>query len=463
MFLRAHALRDPLVISDGGGRATVVAVDSRAHSAGIRPGMAISAAYALAPQIIVQTRDPREERHALESIAAWAFQFTSFVSLAPPCSLLLEIGGSLRLFGGLDALCDRIRHAVGELGFDAVIAVAPTARGAFWLARAGLEVTIRDIATLRGHLQRLPVARLEIEAGMLDSLERIGVRTIGELASLPREGVARRFGQALLDQLDRAFGVLPDPQLPFSPPARFSENLVLPAPVDEVEALLFAAHRLVLQMTGWLSARNAGATRIGLALHSEDGETAGVLVALSVPSRDPKHLINLLRERLSITPLPGKIESIGLEALDTAQLAPRNFSFFPDREQLREEGAALVEKLRARLGDDSVHGLSLYPDARPELAWRESEPGASAEPAPRLARPAWLLARPRRLQLQAGHPWLDGRLAILDGPERIESGWWDGNDVQRDYFVARNDHGAMFWIYRDRTPPGDWFLHGIFA
>ncbi len=463
IFLRAGLAPDPLIVSTGGHRAQVVACDPRARRAGICPGMPVPATYALAPRLLVRTRDVSRERHALENIALWAFQFTSQVSVLPPGSLLLEIGGSLRFFGGLDALCNRIRAEASTLGFDAVVAAAPTPRGALWLARAGLEPVIEDPATLNHHLNRLPVEYLEVGSGVLESFRRIGVRTIGEFVRLPRDGVARRFGQDLLDRVDRAFGVLPDPQAVFTPPVRFRAELTLSSPVNEVEALLFAAHRLLLQLTGYLSACNAGVTRLRLVLLSENGEPTETIIALSIPGRDPKHLVNLLRERLSVTPLPGRTESIRLEAIEVAQLAPRNFSFFPDREQAREERTVLVEKLRARLGNDAAHGLSLYPDARPELAWREAEPGTRTGPAPYRPRPVWLLPRPRRLDMRDEVPQLDGGLALLNGPERIESGWWDGNEVMRDYYVARNPSGATFWIYRERSRQAHWFLHGIFA
>lgn len=425
--------------------------------------MPVSAIHALTPRVLVRARDIAAERHALEGVALWALQFTSRVSVLPEGSLLLEIGSSLKFFGGLDSLCSRIRGEAATLGFDAVVAAAPTPRGAQWLARAGLELSIETPAALRHHLDRLPVDCLEVAPGVLDSFERIGVRTIGELARLPRAGVARRFSQELIDRLDRAFGSLPDPPVPFVPPARFSADLVLPSPVTEVEALLFAAHRLVQQLAGCLAARNAGVRRLRLALKAENSQPAEAVVALSIPSRDARHLVNLLRERLLLLKLPGRIESLRLEALEVGQLAPRNFCLFPDRERSSEEKTALVERLRARLGSDAVHGLSLYPDARPELAWREAEPGSQTGPAPHLPRPAWLLPRPRSLEARDGIPQLDGGLALLKGPERIESGWWDGNDVMRDYFVARNPRGATFWIYRERSRQARWFLHGIFS
>ena len=463
IFLRAGISPDSLVVAGSGNAPLVITCDASSAAAGIRDGMALSAAYALLPELNVRTRDTGAEQRCLEEIALWALQFTSQVSVRAPDSLLLEIGASLKLFGGLDALCKRINESAAQLGFDTSTAVAPTPRGAYWLARCGLGISVKDRETLLHHLQRLPVACLDAEAKTFQSLARMGIHAIGQLARLPRDALARRFGQHLVDQLDRAFGKLPDPQLTFIPPSGFSAHLALPSPVSEAEALLFAAHRLILQMTGYLSAGNAGVTRFRLVLENESGKTTDVIVALSMPSRDPKHLLNLLRERLSQTRLTGRSEAITLEALDIAQLAPRNFSFLPDAAHVREERATLVEKLRARLGSNAVHGLSLFPDARPELAWHEAEPGMRTRPGPPLLRPAWLLKHPRQLKLHDGRPYLDGQLRVLDGPERIESGWWDGFDVMRDYFVARSSSGATFWIYRERVPSGNWFLHGIFS
>jgi len=239
-----------------------------------------------------------------------------------------------------------------------------------------------------------------------------------------------------------------------------------------VEQLLFGLKRLVLEFTGFLAGRQAGVTRFAVVLEHEDHPPTRVRVELSMPSRDGTHLVSLLRERLSRIALPQAVEAFGLACEETMQLAPGNFSFFTERGRNAEDRAALVERLRARLGREAVHGLALVPDHRPELAWRESEPGTPHAEPPPAPRPLWLLAAPRALLTDDRGPRLDGPLALEPWPERIESGWWDGSDVQRDYFVAANPEGARFWIYRSRAARDDaaanlprdaWFLHGIFA
>jgi len=460
---RGAPIEYPLAVASNGSRAEVLACNARASRAGVRPGMSLSAAFALVPALRVKAQDLRDERIALAGIAGWAGQFTPTVSLAPPDTVLAEIGGCLRLFHGLPRLLEKLRAGIAELGYDVLVAVAPTAEGASLFSRAGLELVLTEREALGEQLARLTTDLLECPGAIRDILANTGMRTIGDCLRLPRDGFARRFGHGLLHQLDRALGRVPDPRPPFAPPARWSAALTLPAPAWEAEALLFGARRLVVELCGFLAAKQAGVTRLVLELRHETGKITAVPVAFSLPSRDPERIAALLRERLATVALPDRVEAMALAAEETAQLAPRNFSFFPDREGAGENRAALVERLRARLGEGAVHGLQLFPDARPELAWREIEPGAVAPAPPPAPRPAWLLARPRPLATEHGLPWLDGPLALLAGPERIESGWWDGNDLRRDYFVARDGHGARLWVFRERQDSPAWYLHGVFA
>jgi protein ImuB len=487
VFLRGIDTPDPAVVSTGGSQPRIMIAAPEALRRGVHPGMKLSAAHALVPELHVLARNLPLESGTLESLALWAEQFTPTLSIVPPTAdrypsesrsvtatsstgaLLLEIGGCLKLFGGLEALATRVREGLATLGFDTTLACAPTPAGALMLARNGLEAFVTDHDTLAARLRRLPVEAVAADARTMEALSRLGLRTLGEVMQLPRAGLARRFGQALLDRLDRAFGRLPDPRTPFVPPPRFASRLVLPTPVHEAERLLFGLNRLVTELTGFLAGRHAGVTRMRLELEHDDHPPTRMRVALSMPNRDPAHLLMLVREHLGRTTLPRPVEAFSLHGEETMQLAPRAFSFFATRETATEDRIALVERLRARLGAGAVHGLALVPEHRPELAFAEAEPGTPQPVAPPTVRPLWLLRIPRPLLLDDHGPRLDGRLRLLGGPERIESGWWDGNDVRRDYFVAENPEGARFWIYRERGPAQggarseSWFLHGVFA
>jgi protein ImuB len=459
IFLRGSSTPEPFALEQ---RHRVFACDRKALTRGVRAGMAVSAALALAPQLRVAPRDPAAETEALLGIAGWAAQFTPGVALEFPDALLLDAVGSLRLFGGLAPLLERLRRDLEEMGWNVELAGAPTPRGAFWLALAGRKQFIGSIAGLESALAALPVAVLRRDGETQDALEAIGVRTLGELLALPREGVARRFGQGLLDDLDRALGRLPDPRNLFVPPARFRAAIELPAEVVQAEALLFAAKRLIFQLAGFLAAHSGGAQRFVFRLRHRDRAATEVAIGLVAPSRDAEHFTLLARERFSALALGQPVREIALEVDEVVPLAGRNLGLLLEQGKPRGDWEHLVERLRARLGSEAVRGIAIRSEHRPERASAAADPGARQMQLEFGERPMWLLDRPKPLEEIGERPHHEGPLELLAGPERIESGWWDGGDVARDYFVARTRNAALVWIYRERGG-GGWFLHGLFA
>ena len=127
--------------------------------------------------------------------------------------------------------------------------------------------------------------------------------------------------------------------------------------------------------------------------------------------------------------------------------------------------------MTARLGPQACFGLSEANDHRPEWAWKpvrlsDKDYWQSETLIPNM-RPLYLLPKPKQLAAQAGEPCLSGKLDLLQGPERIDFGWWDttanGNrEVARDYYIAKHRSGSLYWVYQHLDNP-DWFLHGIFS
>lgn len=466
-FTRGVRESGPLAIaSSSGSGALLVARDRKAHARGVRCGMTVTAAWALASDLKIVVRDETAEHAALERVAAWAFQFTPTVSISTPADVLLEVAASLKLLGGLGRLHQRIEQGLAEFGYGISVACAPTPLAAQLFARAGLAVRIQHHDALHHELEKLPVSLLDHPSETTAMLENFGVHSVGECLRLPRDGLARRLGQRLLDDLDRALGRLPDPRSPFVPPPGFSASLPLPAPVEQVEALLFAAHRLLAELCGWLAATGNGVQSLRFTLAHEDHADTQVVMKLVAASRDHQHLTDVLRERLARIELPCAVTAITLTAEQLQPLASHNLSFLPDARHHAESSARFVERLRARLGDEVVCGLAAFPDHRPEHAWRVCEPGNDAalkELQAPPSRPLWLLVSPQPLREVAAIPHYDGPLSLLVGPERIEAGWWDGHDVARDYFVARNPAQSVLWVYRERNATGGWYLHGIFG
>jgi len=310
----------------------------------------------------------------------------------------------------------------------------------------------------------LPVAVLDCDAVTRTTFAAIGAKRIGDLLRLPRDGLARRFGPRLLDTLDRALGKLPEARRSFTPPERFDVKLELAAEVTHSEALLFAAKRQLTQLAGFLAARGAGIQYFTFTLLHEVQNTTVTEIGLVAPTRDLRHLVALTRERLAALALRAPVRALQLTAGDICALAAENYSLFQDSLNAQGEWQQLVERLRARLGQDAVHGISARPDHRPEHAWYATQPGTRNMATEARPRPLWLLEPPQPLRAIASKPhYRNDALALIAGPERIESGWWDGADARRDYFIAQTPACATLWIYRERREPFAWYLHGVFG
>lgn len=463
---RASESALPLVVSDGPSQRPVVAcANEAAQAAGVREGMTVAAAQALAGALRCVPRDGLAEREALERLAGWAAQFTPGVSLEPT-GLVLEVSGSLRLFGGLGKLLAALRGGIRRLGFMATVGIAPTPLAARVFARAEVRgIPVRGctaMADLPARLADLPLFLLEWPGRTQELLADLGILRMRDALALPRSGFAQRFGPEALAILDRLAGRVPDPRVPHEPPARYRARLELPAEAEGVEAILFPLRRLLAEMEGTLRGRGAGVQGLDLVLEHTGRRSTRLGLAFATPEREADFILAIARERLARTELPAPTVALRLVADRLQSCTPREMSWLAGREEKAVSRARLIERLSARLGNPRVFGIALADDHRPERGWRPSSPA----PCPAWdggARPAWLLNRPQRLVAGEAGPSLQGRLDLVAGPERIETGWWDGEPVSREYFVAANPNGETFWIYRECREPGAWYLHGIFS
>ena len=451
-----------LAVVEGHPRPRVVAATGAARARGVAPGSSLAGALAVAPELQLRTRDPALEAATLAELAAWAGQFTPCVSLDPPHAIVLEVSASLRLFGGAEALARRIEAALPRLGLNAALAAAPTPLAASWFARACPGSVVRFAPGWARRLDPLPVALLAeggaVSGATLELLHGIGVRRLADAARLPRDALARRQAGAVSDALARARGELPDPRPWFVPPERFASRLVLPACVATTEPLLFAARRLFSGLVAWLAARHAGLDRCRLHLEHDAHPETVLEIVTGQPGRDEARLTLLAREHLAALALPAPVDALRLTADAPARLTPASGDLFGDPAGARDGATLLLERLRARLGAGAVHTVHPSPDHRPERAWRNAAPGT--RPAPGALgpgpRPLWLLHQPRALDSARS-------LTLLSGPERIESGWWDGADIRRDYYVARAASAGIWWVFEQLDPPGGWYVHGFFG
>jgi protein ImuB len=242
--------------------------------------------------------------------------------------------------------------------------------------------------------------------------------------------------------------------------------------------LIAALQPSLLKLEDFLRARQRGVMALRLTLHFRRALPQFTIMRCVVPEYRAARFTALLAARLESLPLAGPVQRMELTAGRLRQFTAHSGGLWAPGEQGGDAAAAqaapeFLQTLMARLGTHAVYGLAQVDEHRPEQQYRGVPPLAVQEPAPVYAtdrlRPLGLMPVPQPLDAlldesgrvrQLRH---EGReLRLLSGPERIESGWWDGRDIARDYYIARTSDGARWWVFREGASRR-WFLHGCFV
>jgi len=415
-----------------------------------------------------------DEGEALERLSAWAYQWSSQVchrrsdeDRAP--LLWLEVAASRALFGEPAALLSRIGQALGEMGYSHACAIAPTLAAAALLTQGRAQRCLLTHAELQAGLAPLPLRWLELPSETRAALRSAGLVRIGEVLSIPRAALARRFGPECCHYLARLMHTARDPQPSFRLPPVYRARCVFDHDLHDAQGLLFPLQRLLQEFQGYLRARDRAVLSFTLELEHVRSTLGGrehshsrLTIGLSTPAREAPRFLALVRERLQRLVLSAPVCALTLAAdVFTAPTIVQADLFGSEAQQLGEL-AHLLDRLRARLGTEAVQGLQLQADHRPERALASSPAaplargraaGAASAGPTQAPRPAALLPRPRRIEPPP---------SLLQGPERIASGWWDGGDVVRDYYLARAADGSRQWVFHDLRENA-WYLQGLWV
>jgi protein ImuB len=446
----------------------LVGVNTAASELGLTIGMKLNGALAMVPHLVIHARQQHREKILLEKIAAWCYRFTSLVNVVGDDAVVLEVGGSLRLFGGYASLKSKLMHAIRRFGVSAQSSIAPTPLAALWLSRnRGIDVV--SMQELSARLGELPLGVLRWPEKKRVLLRQLGLSRLVDCLRLPRDGFGRRLGIEYLEEIDRALGRLPDPQGQHFLERRLNSRLDLDAEVMDIDFLLPPIEQLLQELAIKLRQFQQGVDQINFDLHHLHLKPSQVQLKFGQPEHEYERFRRVFEDRLQRLQLTSPVVAVSLRtgrlsdtALDSDELP------MPGLDRIDSADAVLLlERLRARLGEDSVCGLCLVDEHRPEAAWDrvrdrhtavgEVRPGWGGR------RPLWLLNRPLSLVVTAEGPCYEGQLQLEQGPERIETGWWDGQGVARDYYIASSTTGSRLWIYRELLKQQSWYLHGIFS
>lgn len=451
------------------------------------------------------------------TVGRMALAFTPRVALVDE-AVLLDVTGSLRLFGGLTRLMQRLEQQL-LLFFESncLSALIRRAQGATSLIALGrLRQVVGNNGQARTRVAELPMHTLSAAREHLGVLERVGCRNWDDLLRLPRDGMARRFGAGLLEALDRARGSVPDTYDWLVLPEHFEEKIELNALVTHGPALMAGAERLLASLHAWLLGRQSGICALQLIWHLDPRRdvplTGEMEVRTAHPAQDLRHVTRLIAEHLAQQKLPAPVHSLSLRSLTTEKLvdaAAATTSLLMEARKQGDGAVELIERLSARLGEAQVQAWQACADHRPEQMQRwVSAQGAikSIAGGTRIERtrgkkhlklseeadartdalyPTWLLPEPVRLAAVGDSPVYQGPLVRLAGPQRLEANGWlmagerAGDEAGgrakpaaiRDYFIYRSQQGGLLWVFSERLPVQArgavrrqaWYLHGFFA
>jgi protein ImuB len=477
------------------GRQLLAAMNRAAAAKGLAAGLPLADALSFLPGLLTRPAEPAEDAAALHRLAEWCGRYSPWTApdgspggnpdgVKPP-GIKIEITGSAHLWGGEAALAADLSRRLARQGIAHCLAVADTLGAAWGLARcksaakAAVAAEIVAPEKTREAIAPLPVAALRLDGATVEGLHRVGLRRIGEVLAMPRDALARRFGEALGRRLDQALGALPEPLSPLGEVPARRVRLSFAEPIADPADLARAAERLTEDLVGRLAREGMGARRLDLGFHRVDGRVERIRIGTARPSRDARHLAGLLAGKLdTVDPGLGIEDAIlaafAIEALAPEQLELAGPAMLPlpaggERGGVRGSNGSvspLLDRLGARLGLDALARFEARESHIPErasVAVPITESGASKEPPrpplagegrvrgagsgganrtggegysapPKPPRPVRLFAPPEPVEafwvLPDDPPFhftwrrRTHRVAQADGPERIAEEWW---------------------------------------
>lgn len=448
-----------LVVVDGSGQ-TIIQACPQAEHLGVHACMRLKTATSLAPNLNIVRADRLMETRMLEKQALWLYRQVAHIVLFPPDGILTEIGSMLRLYGGLSAVWETLKLAVDERQLNASFGIGHTPLAARLIARADKGVCAASREHILQTLAGLPLTAAEFDARTCNRLQRLGLNTLGEVIALPPAELARRLSPETLVHVQKIQGSRPDPQSSWQPPHLFRQRTDFVQDIEQSQRLLFPLRRMLAELEEDLRWRQQDTDSLLLKLHHHDQEPTQLHIQTSRPEHRAETFLGLIRLRFDQRPLPAPVTSLTLSIrrfLDRE--ASADHDLFGEIQDQNEAWHTLVSRLQARLGSNALKQLLSQADHRPELAWSATGVQKKHRPSPVLRkyqhphRPLWLLQEPQLLT-ETPQAW-------LSGPERISSGWWDSQRVQRDYYIAQLTGGQLAWVFRGVG--SDWFVHGWFG
>lgn len=463
------------------GRMLISALTDEARKYGVNEGMTVADARVIAPDLQVFDGKPGRNIKLLTGLAEWCLRYTPLVQLDPPDGLLLDVTGCTHLKGGEKAYLQEIVSRLKTAGYDVRPAIADTIGAAWGVARCASSGLIVPEGEHRNALMALPPSALRLPIDNLLKLRNVGLHQISSFIHMPHTVLRRRFGKNMVLRMQQALGQEVEYLFPLKEPVPYTERLECLEAIKTRPAIEIALNELLERLCKRLYGEGLGVRSAMLTWYRVDGKNGNISIGTNHPSNRTQHLFKLFFIKLD-TVAPGLgIELFVLDALKTEPVSDKQSELWSAKGGAdNEEVAELLDRVAGRIGTANIHrylpGEHYWPERtpqaspnlkqKPESTWRTDKP-----------RPMQLLDKPERIEAMALTPdyppklfvWKGERHTIVgaDGPERIEREWWLDPGEHRDYYIAEDEEGRRYWLFRSGHYNAEnnqhWYLHGFFA
>ncbi|NOU49345.1 DNA polymerase Y family protein [Pseudoalteromonas sp. JBTF-M23] len=432
----------------------VMQASHRAFQAGIKLEMGLASAASLCENLQVVAYDAALENAKLQEVASWLYLVTADISLFPPNGIVLKVTNMLSLYKSLDNYWHHVQNHLADLKLSYRFATGYSVLGARLLAQGKKNLVTDNMQTLMQEIKSFNLQCTELSQSTCEKLLRVRIVSVAQLLSIPIADLAKRFEIELVQYIGRLKGELQHPLTYYVPALVFSRQLILLYELENLQWLTKPLGKLLQQLELFLRHRNKLAMQIILELQLRDEQPLFLQVAAAKGESSAQTWQSLLELKLSNINLSSPVQAISLSVKDFEDNTYESQSLFePERSGI--DGAELIARLQAKLGEQAVYGFEVYADHRPERSFSSSQPlsdSARLQRMPKQQRPSMLL--PHAVPLQE-------KVTIYWGPERVSTGWWDNYAIERDYYIARNEQGQWLWVFKESSQR--WFVHGLFC
>ncbi|RUO45715.1 Y-family DNA polymerase [Idiomarina aquatica] len=453
---RIHPVVDdyPLAFYDNGqtNKETIVQCNAKAVAAGVEKGQSIALAQSLVPELICRQYSMKKEAQALQQLADKLYQSVDKQVLFPPQGIAIAVESLLRLYQGMDPLVCHLQEQFQAFELDACLSLAYSPEAAQCLAQAGVEQLSTDRWDIHQALADLPVEQFGWNAKRVEKLKKTGIKTLQNLIQIPTAQIGKRFGNELVKALAVLRGEQKSSVHFYQPAERFYVSFDLVTEIERWQGLLFPLKRALKELEQFLYQRQKAIRQLDITLHHREQQQTLIPLRLASDSWRASQFLQFIQLQVDRYPLKQPVMALSLRADYLHELDSDSGQLLADASRHQGDLPDLLSRLQARLGERAVYSPALSSDFRPLLNEQKQQPGVPTTGSERIAkRPIWLLETPQPIDIQH---W-----RLIDGPERLHTGWWDEDTTSRDYWVAKDNQQRTGWLFYQQQ----WFLQGWFS